>query len=155
MFFSMKDTRTPVYVAAAAMAVNLGLCYALAFPLGSGFRLRLGGVALAGSVASYVNFLLLLVILERRVGRLVDRALVVSVLKGTLASALMAVPLWYSVKLFGERMARSKLDNAAITLLLLFAGVVLFILFSLLLRNGDIGGVKDLVLKRLKGKSVT
>jgi putative peptidoglycan lipid II flippase len=155
MFFSMKDTRTPVYVAAAAMAVNLGLCFALAFPLGSGFRLRLGGVALAGSIASYVNFVLLLVILERRVGRLVDRALVLSVVKGTLASALMAVPLWYGVKFFGDRMARSMLDNAAIALLLLFAGVVLFILFSLLLRNRDIGSVKDLVLKRLKGKSVT
>jgi putative peptidoglycan lipid II flippase len=150
MFFSLKDTKTPVYVAAAAMAVNLGLCYALSFPLGSGFRLRLGGVALAGSIASYVNFFLLLGILERRVGRIVDRALVASVVKGTLASALMAAALWYGVRLFGDRMVGSRLANAAVTLLLLLAGVALFFLFSLILRNGDIHSLKDLVIKRLK-----
>jgi putative peptidoglycan lipid II flippase len=152
MFFSLKDTKTPVYVAAVTMAVNLGLCYALPFPLGSVFQFRLGGIALAGSIASYVNFLLLLVILERRVGRLVDRTLVVSVVKGTVASGLMAAALWYGARFFGGRMADSRLANAGFTLVLLVAGVALFLLLSLLLGNGDIGKVKDLIMKRLEGK---
>ena len=147
MFFSMKDTRTPVYVAVATMAVNLGLCYLLRFPL------RLGGVALAGSIASYVNFFLLLAILEKRVGRVVDRELAVSVLKGIAASALMAGPLFYAVHALGARMETSRLANAAITLLLLCGGLVLFFVFSVILKNGDLLTVKNMLVKKIAGRA--
>jgi putative peptidoglycan lipid II flippase len=152
MFFSMKDTKTPVYVAAAAMAVNLGLCFLLAFPLGSVFRIRLGGIALAGSTAAYVNFLLLLFILERRVGRVLDRAFFISAAKAACAAALMALPLWYAVRTFGDRMAPSRLVSAGFTLALLLGGVALYFIFNLLLGNGDIVHLKDIFLNRLKGK---
>ena len=44
-FYAMADTRTPVLVAGAAIAVNLALCWALVGPL------QQGGLALALSVA--------------------------------------------------------------------------------------------------------
>jgi putative peptidoglycan lipid II flippase len=147
MFFSMKDTRTPVYVAVATMAVNLGLCYLLRIPL------RLGGIALAGSIASYVNFFLLLAILDKRVGRIVDRELAVSVLKGIAASALMAGPLFYAVHALGARMEASRLANAAITLLLLCGGLVLFFVFSVILKNGDLLTVKNMLVKKIAGRA--
>jgi putative peptidoglycan lipid II flippase len=151
MFFSMKDTKTPVYVAAVSMAVNLALCGVLSFPLGPAFRLRLGGVALAGSVSSYVNFLLLLFILERRVGKILDRAFFVSAAKGACASALMALPLWYAARRYGDLMASSRSANAGITLALLAGGVAAYVLLGLLLKNKDVGFLTNLVLSRLRG----
>jgi len=58
MFYSLKDMKTPVWVAAVSVVVNIALCIGLSGPL------RLGGVALAGSVASYCNFFLLFFILS-------------------------------------------------------------------------------------------
>jgi hypothetical protein len=86
------------------------------------------------------------------VGRIVDRALVVSVLKGALASGLMAVALWLGVRHLGDRVIGSRLVEAGFTLILLLAGVALYFLFSLLLGNGDIRSVVDLVVRRFKGK---
>jgi len=64
VFFAYKDLKTPTLVAAVVAALNIVLCVALAVPL------RHGGVALAGSVASLVNTVLFLWLLERRLGGL-------------------------------------------------------------------------------------
>ncbi|NNE07574.1 MAG: murein biosynthesis integral membrane protein MurJ [Gemmatimonadetes bacterium] len=61
-FFSMRDTRTPVVAGAVAMVVNIIMNAALYKPMG------VTGLALATSVAGFVNLALLLAILARRHG---------------------------------------------------------------------------------------
>lgn len=61
-FFSMRDTRTPVVAGAVAMAVNIIMNLLLYKPMG------VTGLALATSVAGFVNIALLLAILARRHG---------------------------------------------------------------------------------------
>jgi len=61
-YFALGDTKTPVWVGAICLVVNVGLGAALMFPLAH------SGLALASSISSWVNFLLLAKFLNRRLG---------------------------------------------------------------------------------------
>jgi putative peptidoglycan lipid II flippase len=132
MFYSMKDTKTPVYVAAVIMAMNIALCVVLSGPL------RLGGIALAGSLSAHANFLLLLLLLRRRVGPIVDRRVLLAFFKSLGSSLCMTVLLWYLHRYLREIMLERRLNNALLTLGMIGVGVAVFLLLSLLFRNGDI-----------------
>ncbi len=88
-FFSMKDTRTPVYASIGALIVNLAGGLLLMGPM------RQGGLALATSIAAAVNLLILFIILTRRLGGPPDGGLVSSLLKFSTAAAVMGALLAY------------------------------------------------------------
>jgi len=83
-FYSIQDTRTPVKVGVVSMLANVALNLALVGPLG------LRGLALATSLAGYVNVLLLLRPLRRSVGPLPGGALAAAAGRVAVATAAMA-----------------------------------------------------------------
>ena len=90
-FYSLQDTRTPVRVGVLAMLVNIALNLLLMGPL------RHGGLALATSLASALNFTLLLWVLRKRVGRIDGRRILRSFGRIAVASAITSVPsIWIS-----------------------------------------------------------
>ncbi|MCL5023883.1 MAG: murein biosynthesis integral membrane protein MurJ [Nitrospirae bacterium] len=88
-FYSMQDTRTPVKIALVGMASNLLLSLALMGPL------RHAGLALANSLASGVNFLLLFYFLRRKMGRIDAKKIFASFLKICIASVVMGIFGWF------------------------------------------------------------
>jgi putative peptidoglycan lipid II flippase len=78
-FYSKGDTKTPVWIGALAVIINIILNYALIGPM------REGGLALATSIAGLVNMALLGVVLQQRL----KVSLVVNLGQMALASALM------------------------------------------------------------------
>ncbi len=145
MFFSMKDTKTPVYVAGIAMMVNLVLCYYLSRSM------QLGGIALAGTISAFSNFFLLLFILKRRVGTIIDNQIISSLVKSFCASVLMSVCLFIFLQLLQELMATTKVYNAMLTIFLLIIGILIYFFVNLLLRNRDIVKLKDALMRRITG----
>ncbi len=98
-FYSMKDTRLPVIVAAAAMIANVALNLLLMIPL------RQGGLALASSLSSLFNMALLWLLLEKRIGSLDVRALLASIARMvflSVAMALVVVSLGFFCRLFAD-----------------------------------------------------
>jgi putative peptidoglycan lipid II flippase len=87
-YYSLQDTRTPMWAAALAVGVNIAASLLLMGPLAH------GGLALATALAAMVNFLLLLGLLRRRLGRLEGRRLVKSLGQIVFASAAMGVAVW-------------------------------------------------------------
>ncbi len=83
-FYAMQDTRTPVMTATVSIAANLILGLVLMGPL------KHGGLALATSTASVVNLLLMIYLLKKKMGMIRWRPILVSCLKTTIASAIMA-----------------------------------------------------------------
>lgn len=59
-FFAREDTKTPMILAGIAMAANVGLSFALFFWIGP------VGIALATTLAGWINFALLAILLKRR-----------------------------------------------------------------------------------------
>jgi putative peptidoglycan lipid II flippase len=83
-YYALADTRTPVQFAVLAVLLNIVLCAALVGPFG------LRGLAAATSIAAVVEFTLLLVVLERRLGSLHSGMVGSSVLRTISATAVMA-----------------------------------------------------------------
>jgi putative peptidoglycan lipid II flippase len=85
VFYAERDTRTPVMVAAGAVALNIGLSVVLM----TRTELSFGGLALANSVAALTEATVLVVLLRRRMGWLPARELVGFGWRVALAAATM------------------------------------------------------------------
>lgn len=93
-FYALKDTRTPVVISVAAMAINIGLSLLL-----MGLFSRQGwpphaGLALANSAAVSLETAVLLWLLRPRLGGLLEPGAGLALLKMGLATAGMALVLW-------------------------------------------------------------
>jgi putative peptidoglycan lipid II flippase len=87
-FFALRNTRTPVIAAAVAMVVNVIACLLLMPAFDH------AGVALASSIAAYVNVGLLLILLRRHVGPLGGRRLLACTLRLSAATTIMGWVVW-------------------------------------------------------------
>ncbi len=94
-FFSRKDTKTPTWFAAISLVVNIGLSLAL---FGS---LKHVGIALATSIAAWINVVLLAVFLARRGHFRLDGTEWRQQVMITVLTAVMAAALYGTVLLLG------------------------------------------------------
>ncbi|MFQ5777624.1 MAG: murein biosynthesis integral membrane protein MurJ [Terriglobia bacterium] len=93
-FYATQDTVTPVRVAGVALIANVVLCYVLVGPL------RHGGLALATSLASYLNLGVLYGVFRHRLGAVDEARLAWSLGRTFLAAGGMgAVCWWLNVRL--------------------------------------------------------
>lgn len=83
-YYALSDTKTPVQFAVLSVLVNMALCAAFVAPFG------LRGLAAATSIAAIVEFLLLVAVLERRLGGLRQRGVGASVLRTLAATIVMS-----------------------------------------------------------------
>jgi putative peptidoglycan lipid II flippase len=99
-FYALGDTRTPVKVAIAAMALNSALAIALAFPL------RHGGLALATACSATANSLALAWLLRRRLGTVPVPGALRGWVRITAASAVLLAALLLAGGLWPPPVAR-------------------------------------------------
>jgi len=150
VFYAMKDTRTPVRVGLWSFLLNLFLSLVLMGKIAplqdSGvlarwvvalsqyfgfFSLAHGGLALATSISSTFNFLLLLAILQRRLGPFPWRELSLSFFHNLFNSLLMALPLFLLIgKVDWVGAERSLWTHGAVFMLLVASGVGIYLALS-------------------------
>ena len=95
VYYSMGDTKTPVKTASIALFINLALNLMLMWPL------KVGGLALATSVAATFNFVMLYVFLSKKLGDFGTRDILISFAKILAATVVMGVFTFFAVtKLF-------------------------------------------------------
>ena len=83
-FYALKDTKTPVKVAGLCLGVNALLNFVLMFPM------KIGGIALASSLAAMIDVSILFYLLQKRLGDL-SRGLRGFGLKIFISSGVMAL----------------------------------------------------------------
>lgn len=88
VFYSLKDTKTPVKAGVIAVIVNIVLSIVLMKPL------KHGGLALATSVAAMVNLSFLIYALRQKLGRINMREIIGSLKTVVPANILMGVVAW-------------------------------------------------------------
>jgi putative peptidoglycan lipid II flippase len=143
VFYSLKDTRTPVKTAVTAMLSNIVLNVVLMQFLG------LGGLALATALSSLLNLSLLLRHLRRRLVYIKGREMLTSIARTGCAGAAMAAVCWMSMTLM-ERAGmvvglRGRLGEVLVCGTL---GVAAYVLCCRLLRCPELGFAAGIVRKR-------
>ena len=131
-FYALKDTATPVKVSALALGVNIGLCFLLLGPLGH------GGLALATSVASYVNLIVLYLLHRQRLGAADEGRLALSLLRSSVAGGVMAAACWFLNREFVAGASNFGLLLASFVATIAL-GVVLYMGVAWLLRAEELG----------------
>lgn len=88
-FYALKDSRTPVIVSFATVALNVGMSLALVGVM------SYQGLALATAVTAITNACILLWLLSRRIGGLDSRRVAVAFAKTVIVSLVMAGAAWF------------------------------------------------------------
>jgi putative peptidoglycan lipid II flippase len=129
MFYSLKDTKTPVVVAFFVMISYIGLSLLLMGPL------RAGGIALALSLSSLINFVLLFYLLEKKLGRIEKKDLFISALK-------LAGAVWFFIDQFdfGKLVF---IEKSSVVLASILGGVIIYLIMNLLFKHEDLKGLKQ------------
>lgn len=94
-FYALHDTKTPVFVGAAAMGLNVGLSIGLAAWFGRMGWMPHGGLALALTISTTLEMLALLFSMRRRLGGLEGRRILLGLAQATLGALVMGAGLWW------------------------------------------------------------
>jgi putative peptidoglycan lipid II flippase len=94
-FYALKNTKTPVSVGIAAMAVNIGLSLLLLRVFAQQGWPPHGGLALANSIAVTLEMIVLVFLLRPLMGGLGEAGLARSIAKMGLVTAGMGLALWW------------------------------------------------------------
>ena len=125
-FYALKDTKTPVKSAAIALIVNT------VFNLILIWYLKIGGLALASSIASFVNAFILYRLLEKKIGKLFTGEILATIIRIAIAAGLMGVFMLFL------RKNLTGFSQSSALILTIVLSVPSFFIFSLLL------GVKEI-----------
>ncbi len=140
-FYSLKDTVTPVKIGIFAMVVNIILNLLLMGPL------LHGGLALATSISSLLNVVLLIFILRKRIGGLDGKKIVETIIKLTVASVIMGLVI-YKIDISFYDMGASAILKGGILFGNIALGVTLYLALSFFLKTEEVKFLINLV----KGK---
>lgn len=135
-YFAMHDTATPVRIGVGSVVLNVVLSLVLIGPL------KQGGLALANSIATTLEMLVLLYLLRPRLGGADGRTMAVSAGKMVVGAGVMATAIW----LYGMT------PLAQNALLLLAGGIVVgggaYLLTMLLLQSDEVGLARGLARRK-------
>ncbi|GMR05053.1 MAG: murein biosynthesis integral membrane protein MurJ [Thermodesulfobacteriota bacterium] len=146
VFYSMKDTVTPVITAFCSFLVNIIMCLLLVGPL------QHAGLALATTIAATFNMVLLFIILKRRLGRFDGRFILGSAVKNILAALAMGV-LIYLILIFTGYGGLSSGGRVLFLGIILPVGAFAYFLISWLQKAPELSFFKDFLKKRRHGRA--
>ena len=121
-FYAMKDTKTPVWVSFCTLLANVGLGLVL-----MQFWAHVG-LAIALTLASLFNTLVLVFLLRRRIGTLQLKRLSQSVLRIIPATVMMAVVVWLVLQAGNWQSLEDRLTNGAVLFSAVASGGLVYLL---------------------------
>jgi putative peptidoglycan lipid II flippase len=164
-FYSLKDTKTPMVVAAIAIIINyfgdwFMMIYLPIFaklihlPRSIAYLgLAHGGIALSTSLVCIFNFLVLVFILRKRLVGIGGKKIVSSGLRVLLSSIALGFVAFYSWLLVSNFVGASKVGQALAILVAILVGVLVYLGLLLLLKVEEVKTIYELALERVrKGK---
>ncbi len=145
-FYAQQDTYTPLYVALAAMAINITFSFILKNVWG------VGGLALANSIGVTCEVLGLLIILRRRLRGVDGRRIARSILKfaagsiGMLIVVVIAQSIFISLPLrfdsIGSDSLRAALERGLPLITAAILGAIVYVIMMITLRSEELIGLR-------------
>jgi putative peptidoglycan lipid II flippase len=144
-FYALDDARTPMMISLISIAAN----YTLNWLLVSRYGIR--GLALTTSCVAMMNFAGLFLLMRRRIRRIEGRQLITSLVKITLASAVMSSACWWTYRLALERVGPTGLINQMLNALIpTGVGGVVFLVACKLLKVSELEMAIQAIVQRFR-----
>jgi putative peptidoglycan lipid II flippase len=143
-FFARGDTRTPLILAAISMALNVLLAYLLMQVMGS------TGIALAASLAAWVNAGMMAAILSQRGHLPLDTRFRRRLPRLLLATATMGLALYGGIQLMPQLVEWTLMLRIAALAGLVLIGAILYFTLAQVLGGTDLRDVKRALTRRRK-----
>lgn len=125
-FYALQDTKTPVKVGASMVFLNFLLNILLMIPL------KEAGLALATSICAFLNMIILMILLSKKLKGLFLDKLIYSFIRNGLAAGIMGIVCW----LLTEKLWQTN-KNIFTLLFIMFVGVLLYFLISIILGSKE------------------
>ncbi|MCW5964274.1 MAG: murein biosynthesis integral membrane protein MurJ [Bryobacterales bacterium] len=154
-FYAIDDARFPMWVSLSSILTNFVVAYSMVEIFHVGFW----GLALSTSVVATVSFLVLFVVIRKRLRGVFGRRLLRSFLLILTASGFMALVCWGSSSLLMQTMGHTKLGYLADVAVSVPLGLVVFLLACKVLGVEEVSAASQAVagpvkrmLDRLRGR---
>jgi len=134
-FYALHDTRTPVVVGVGAMSLNLIFSFIFVALFRKIGWMPHGGLAFANSLATFIESLVLMVLMHRRLEGIDEKRILVALLKSMLAGFCMSIVI---VLLQSRLMLPNKVFHLGLVIL---SGVFAYLLGITLLRSEDLRSI--------------
>jgi len=129
-FFALKDTKTPAKISFVALIVNIILNAILMFPM------KLSGLALATSISGINTFLILFILLRKKIHGFDIKAITISFMHILLASLAMGLVCWaVSKNIVFDNGTLARVFNLSLSIA---SGLISYVVFCLILRVKEI-----------------
>lgn len=135
VFYAVQDIWTPVKVAVVSIIGNLVLCVVLMKPL------QHGGLALAVSLSSMLNLIMLLVVLRMRLGRLGIKKVAFSSCKALCCSAVMGMAVYFTYHSEFWTTHQFPAHGVVVLAASIVSGVFVFFFVSYLLKSAELASL--------------
>jgi len=148
-FYAQQDSKTPFYAGLLSALANVILSVMLVEPLG------VSGLALAFSLASILNFILLTLLLHYRLGQLDGERISISFVKISIATFMLALTA-QAIKYPIERMMglQTFIGVATQTIAAGLGGLAIYLLICWLLKNEELNMFMTVFKKRFFSRPV-
>ena len=144
-FYALQDMRTPVWIAALILVINLGLGIAL-------MPYQVVGLALSLTLSSFIQTFLLIYFLRRKIGRLGAKSMLKSMLSQTLTAGFMGL-IAYWICSFGDWTLGHSFKNMLLLGASLGASMLFYAGVNWVLKSEEALLVKQVLLSKLFKKS--
>ena len=132
VFYALQDIWTPVKVAVISIVFNLVMCLVFMNVM------KHAGLALAVSLSSMLNLVILILILRRRLGKLGMKTVLFSSLKVLLSSAAMGMIVYLTHQRESFVFRNFPMHDVVALFASVFLGIVIFALCSYVLKSGEL-----------------
>jgi len=143
-FYAFKDTKTPLLASFISVLVNIALAYYLAYYY-FGYQDGAKGLALAFSLASFLQAIILVILLKKKVGFLDSKTIIISTIRILIAAFLMASAVYGTLYLVAPFVNMQRFVGILTqTICAIFVGIIVYFLLALLLKCKEIKVVNQL-----------
>ena len=131
-FYAKQDTKTPLFVGIAVIITNFLLCYAL-----SSTSLGYAGLALATALNATINGLILTVILNKHYKAIINKDLIIYLIKIIISSAIMLLLVYATNEALIGILTGSLIKQLGRVLIGTAVGVVSYFIVTTLLKVNE------------------
>lgn len=145
VFYSLKDTVTPVWIALVSFFFNVAFCIVLVGPL------RHGGLALATSLASFINMFGLFIMLKIKLGKFGGRKILYSAFSSGFASLVTGAIIYLLSAQIGYRLvygAAPAVIKSAYIGVCIIVGFASYLLLARFFKAPELMFLKDFLRRR-------